>query len=262
MENITVIIKTFERPRSLFRLLKSLRKHYPRIPIVIADDSRVSSEADVRKAFPDLRMEFHTMPFDSGASAGRNLCLRQVRTPYFLLCDDDFVFDRRADLELAQDLLEQHDLDLLGGLYYDVFPLSAREALKDLLSFRFFRLRNQLSMQGVARRFFGNLVTQADGSVKLEQIPYTDPLVRCDLVQNFFLARTQRVRDTVGGWDDKLKIGGEHEAFFYKAKGTGLRVGNSERFGIVHYQETNKTYQGFRDRARDIRPKEFRDWFK
>jgi hypothetical protein len=33
MENITVIIKTSEQRRSLFRLLKSLRKHYPRIPI-------------------------------------------------------------------------------------------------------------------------------------------------------------------------------------------------------------------------------------
>ena len=35
--DITVVVKTFERPDALGRLLSSIRERYTRIPIVVAD---------------------------------------------------------------------------------------------------------------------------------------------------------------------------------------------------------------------------------
>ena len=35
----TALIKTFNRPPVLFHLLKSIRTHYPDLPIIVVDDS-------------------------------------------------------------------------------------------------------------------------------------------------------------------------------------------------------------------------------
>ena len=39
-KNLTIVIKTFERKKSLKRLLNSLEKYYKNIKIIIADDSK------------------------------------------------------------------------------------------------------------------------------------------------------------------------------------------------------------------------------
>ena len=258
---VTIIIKTFERPKSLVRLLTSIQKYYPETPVIVTDDSREPTKSLVMSRFSGANISYFEMPFDSGVCKGRNLALSHVQTPYFVHCDDDFIFDRRADLPLAQRLLEDNDLDLVAGLYFDVFPMSFSGWIKALAKGQLFLIRNQITMQGVPRRFFGNFEERADGTVVRTEIPYTPPVVKCDLVQNFFMARTDRVRETVGGWNDEIKIGGDHEDFFYRAWRAGLKVGQSESFGTIHYPETNSVYSSFRSRGRGNRPERFKGWF-
>ena len=40
LSDITILIKTFERPEYLDRLIKSIKLYYPNIKIIVADDSR------------------------------------------------------------------------------------------------------------------------------------------------------------------------------------------------------------------------------
>ena len=54
----------------------------------------------------------------------------------------------------------------------------------------------------------------------------------CDRVENFFLARTQSVRE-LSGWDERLKVA-EHQDFFLRAQRAGLKVGYTPLAGVDH----------------------------
>lgn len=109
LKNTTIIVKTFERAELLDRLLVSIRRFYPDVPVLVADDSE--QPTDHRLATRTFRL-----PFDSGLPVGRNLLLRHVPTRYFITCDDDFVFRPDTRLERLIDALETHpDLDIVGG---------------------------------------------------------------------------------------------------------------------------------------------------
>ena len=43
MNDVTFVIKTFERKNRLIKLLKSIEKYYANIPIIIVDDSKKSN---------------------------------------------------------------------------------------------------------------------------------------------------------------------------------------------------------------------------
>ena len=122
--DITIIIKTFERPRSLHRLLKSIFFYYPDVKVVVADDSAdpEKTNREVMGRWPGKDIEYLALPYDVGLSEGRNRALARVKTPYFVLCDDDFVFDRRTNLELMKRQLEEHKVDLVAGMYFESNP--------------------------------------------------------------------------------------------------------------------------------------------
>ena len=259
---ITIIIKTFERPKCLRRLLQSIARLYPEITVLIADDSHSPYAGQMARSVPNLQCRVYDMPFDSGVSAGRNLLLQHVKTPFFVHCDDDFIFDERTDLYRAVNLLQSHDLDILGGLYYNVQPLSWKEIVLDLAHGRFYRLRQLITKRGIPHRFMGNFIDKDNGTAEIDPIDFSPPVTECDLVQNFFIARTICVRDKTGGWNEEIKIGGDHEDFFYRASRAGLRIGHTEPFGVVHFPERPSRYARFRARASWIRPAQFGKWMR
>jgi len=105
---LTAIIKTFERPKELKRLVQSIRRFYPHMKIIVVDDSREPTLLDGVNTI--------VMPFDSGISAGRNRALSDVTTKYILLLDDDFVFYRKTDFNAAlKYIAEYEDIDIMGG---------------------------------------------------------------------------------------------------------------------------------------------------
>jgi len=107
-EQLTAIVKTFERPDTLRRLVKSVQRLYPDMRIVVVDDSRNPSN------LPGV--ETIVMPYDSGVSAGRQKALDAVDTPYVLLLDDDFIFYAQTRLEPAMEIMEKNPaIDIMGG---------------------------------------------------------------------------------------------------------------------------------------------------
>ena len=63
--DVTVLVKTFERPDALRRLLSSIRSFYPRLPIVVIDDS-----ADALEPAPESITRYVHAPYNSLGAAG------------------------------------------------------------------------------------------------------------------------------------------------------------------------------------------------
>ena len=255
MRDVTIIVKTFERPQCLERLLDSIGRAGWQGPVLVGDDSRRPYRDPILARYGGLVTEYLCMPFDIGLSAGRNLLLKKVATPFFVLCDDDFVFDARTDMNRFRELLETAGLDLIGGVYYDRMAPSWRGAAAALVRLDWWRLCLRLGIE-IPRKTFFNFAPCGLNQWRLTDIPYTPPVVRVDFVSNFYLARTDRFIETIGGWENSLKMG-EHQHFFFKAKRAGLRVGHTEEVGVLHLMELPPSYSRYRDREYAMRPKMF-----
>ena len=216
--DVTAIVKTFERPRELARLLESIRRLYPALLVVVADDSRVPCQ------LPGV--ELVRLPFDSGVSAGRQAALERVRTRYVWVLDDDFVLHAGSQLDLPLEALERNgELDLVGGAVIDLPFL---------------------------RRRGGN----AGGIFPTAADPRIPPGTRIDGVEvrdkvpNFFVGRTERVK--LVGWTRELKRL-DHADFFTRARGI-LVSAFCDGFSCLHAQTPfDRSYQRHRQAFDDDR---------
>jgi glycosyltransferase involved in cell wall biosynthesis len=199
-EKLTAIVKTFERPETLRRLIDSIERFYPRLRIIVADDSR--------EPYEDARVDVIRLPFDSGVSAGRQAALDAVKTPYVLLLDDDFVFYAETKIEEQLTLLEKEPrIDLIGG------------EVVNLPSFKANDYRNAA-------------LHPTDAESILPAGSEIAGLTVYDKVPNFYVARTESVREV--GWDKRIKRI-DHADFFTRAKGRIVSVYNPE-MKILHAQ--------------------------
>ncbi|MCU0639594.1 MAG: glycosyltransferase [Candidatus Krumholzibacteria bacterium] len=232
--DVTIIIKTFERPAALRRLLSSVRKYYgnERIRILVADDSRETFDAGPDSGFD---VTIYKMPFDSGVSAGRNLLLGKVSTKYFLTLDDDFVFGRKTRIENLLRALKDHDeIDLAAGLICDL---------------------PRHWWQGKKMRRAGRTVTISDGVLKRSRTPLgrIGEFGIFNHLQQFFVAKTDKIRKV--GWNDHLKTV-EHTAFFLDCARNGIVSVEVPSVIVYHQREKNKFY----GRYRNARSGEFVDY--
>ncbi|XP_056307839.1 beta-1,4 N-acetylgalactosaminyltransferase 2 isoform X2 [Danio aesculapii] len=107
---VTVLIKVFLRYKELNVLIQSIRSLYPKIKIIVADDSLEPEKVKGEN------IEHYIMPPAQGWFAGRNLALSQVTTKYFLWVDDDFVFLENTNIESFVKIMEANpELDVVGG---------------------------------------------------------------------------------------------------------------------------------------------------
>jgi GT2 family glycosyltransferase len=222
---ITAIIKTFERPRSLDRLVRSIRRYYPSLRVIVGDDSVT--------AYPRSDVDYVRLPVDIGVAAGRNAMLELVDTPYLLTLDDDIAFTEGTRLERLAQTLQRHSAAIVSGDLVDcerAFPMRTR--------------RRRQIYHGVIRR-------EGDS---LQLVPGHDSIVgeayQCDFTSQFFLARTEVIR-TLGGWFAPLKMDDQQELFL-RLKESGCRVLYRPDVWAEHWQESPLVYAAFR--ARDYAP--------
>ncbi|KAL1779910.1 beta-1,4 N-acetylgalactosaminyltransferase 2 isoform X2 [Sigmodon hispidus] len=198
---VTIATKTFLRHHKLKILLQSIRKYYPDLTVIVADDSKEPLE------IKDDYVEYYLMPFGKGWFAGRNLAISQVTTKYVLWVDDDFLFDNKTKIEVLVDVLEKSELDVVGGsVEGNVFQ---------------FRLLLEQSKNG------GCLHQRWGGFQALDGFP------RCMVtsgVVNFFLAHTEQLRKV--GFDPRLQRVA-HSEFFIDGLGS-LLVGSCPEVTIRH----------------------------
>lgn len=183
--DVTIVIKTFERPEALRACYLSIRTFYPLVPIVIVDDSR---EAMTTKDFDGLTTYINT-DFNIGLSAGRNLGIAAAKTPFAMILDDDLLFNASTRLDLMKMPLEVGAFDICGCR---------------MMNFG----RDEVIFHGtfeLQKRTLRLLIERMNGH--LEGFPVYD------FCLNVFLARTSFLQENP--WRPELKLR-EHEEYFYR----------------------------------------------
>ena len=197
VSQLTLLIKTFERHYAVNRLVKSIKRHYPDIKIIVVDDSQKPTHID--------GVEMITLPYDSGISVGRNAALDIIDSKYFLLLDDDFVFSRRQKLgELIAEMEKYPNIDILGGRVIDL-PFYIVHNFHDTPF-----TSNKPEKIKIGTKYGQNKVVTK--------------------TQNFFIARTEAVKKVK--WNESLKVA-EHTDFFTRAHGE-LTTAFRETLLILH----------------------------
>ncbi|MTI18200.1 glycosyltransferase family 2 protein [Rhodobacteraceae bacterium RKSG542] len=232
---VTVVVKTFERPDMISRCVASVRRLHPTLPIIIADDSEQPTLFD-----GDQHTCVLELPFDTGISAGRNRAIELVTTPYYILIDDDHVFEKDANIESIIRLMDENPFDVVA-----------------------FRMLDYRHSKGYCRGellFAGNLDT--DGGVLRHTCGnskgwYCDhPLY--DIVLNCYVGRTSNTERLK--FDEAIKIGKEHGDYFLSAKELGYKVTVANNAYIHHRPVYTQHYRQFRRRSDIYKQYFYKKW--
>ena len=225
-DRLTIVVKTFERPHLLRRLVRSIHRTQPGVRVVVVDDSREPTRLD--------GVDTVVLPFDQGVSAGKQAGLAEVSTPYVALLDDDFVLDRHTDLAGAVAFLDANpEADLVGGrvVYLPTFS------------------SNDYRTSGL---FPTSVPPKVAPGTLIGGLPVYDK------VANFYVARTDALRSV--GWDPALKRT-DHTDFFTRARGV-LTTVYDERLACLHGQDRFATaYLAVRDDTAADRQVITQRWF-
>ncbi len=198
LTRLTAIVHTNGRQQSAERLINSVAWLYPQLKVLVADDSRQPQ--------PIAGAEPVKMPVDSGVSACRNALLARLRTPYFLLLEDNLELNRGSHVERLLEAVAGGQCDIAAG-----------EIMRCRRRFGLFTKRE--AEPGHAT------VEVAPDAVKVTAgcRPGVGGVHGCDVAHNFFVARIDKVR-AMGGWDPQLLVD-ERLEFFVRARRFGVKVG-------------------------------------
>lgn len=224
--DVTIIIKTFKRKNILFNeCIPSIRELYPNIQILILNDDT----DELTTKLKDITIV--NTEFDIGLSEGRNRMIDLVETKYFLLLDDDSIFNETTNIKRFYDILENTNLSIVGGVVDN-----RRDGYWNIAE------RNKGKIYFEHRKSYGLLRKYN--------------CYRCDAIRNFFLAKTETFKKYNIKWDPILKVG-EHNMFFFniwKNHSKEVKIGFIPDVGIT--QSKNKRgggeYMKFRNRARKM----------
>ncbi|XP_073725000.1 beta-1,4 N-acetylgalactosaminyltransferase 2-like isoform X1 [Misgurnus anguillicaudatus] len=210
---VTVLVKAFLRYKELNALIQSIRVNYPKIKMIVADDSLIP------EMIVGENIEHYIMPPAQGWFAGRNLALSQVTTKYFLWVDDDFMFLNETRIERFVEIMEAvPELDVVGG-----------EVERNQFAFKLNYKEGNSEEGGCISRVGGFYAP----------LPGFKGCFFVDGVVNYFMGRTDAVRKV--GFDPFLKRDG-HSEFFIDGLGEllvvtcqGLRIGHQKKTDTPDY---------------------------
>ena len=228
MKDTTIIITTFLRPDCLKRCVESIRRFYPEIEIIVADNG--SPDPYLKRTLIEAhKCRYLDLSFDSGASFAKNAALNVTESKYALIIDDDFEFTKETKLEKFKIVLEcDETLGVVGG--------------------------NPLTSNGRAGTRGSRLLTNEEKGI-FWRFPIEEPVWKeiekikyyyADYTRQFLLIKN--VPDI--RWDDDLKIGGLHVAFFLNLKfHTNWKVAYIPEVEVTHHRShTSPKYLGYRRR--------------
>ena len=233
--NVSLLVKTFLRPMCLDNLLSSVQDYqsqwdleFDEILIIDdSDDENQRANQEVLKKYPNLKTVYKSYPFNSvGLSKGRNEGLKFIKNDWFILCDDDFIFDTACDLGACLDLAIRKKVDILGGHYRDIQSLGATTYTPGNWM-GFIRENDEFDYVSIFNKLFPKFCY-------------------CDIVQNFYIGRTEAFKKVSYPEDMPLL---EHNVFFLRAKHAGLTVATTSDLWVKHFHiRSNANYNNLRDR--------------
>jgi hypothetical protein len=212
------MVKTIARPELLRRLLRSVRRFYPTVPVYVADDSQRPT-VEIGREFTGVTYVPHKHDVGIGHCLNDLLDLH-VDTPIVVLLDDDFEFTARTQVEKLTLPVQAGLFDIAGGAVWSCKGNSLQ-------------------------RFVGWFAWESPQVLRVRQAAKnTQPPFRCDVVMNFFAARTEALREV--RWDEDLKLA-RHLDFFLRVAREKRRVGYVGCCTVDHtYPRTTVGYRQYR----------------
>lgn len=182
MKDVTVVIVAFDRYEPLKNCLRSLRKCYPDIPVILSDNGNLSQTGRLARKFNCKHLD---LPYDCGANLARKLGQKAVKTPYWVIGEDDFEFTKDTQLEnFARILDHDREVSLVGGLA--------------IRGNRLGTIGSTFTIDRKIRTFYRDPVRDPE----FRQIGAVSYFL-CDFTRMFFMAR----REVPIDWEEKDYIG-------------------------------------------------------
>lgn len=236
--DLALVFATFQRPHTSQRLINSVRKYFPEMPIYVAVQSDPSDE--MKAYYRQHKCEVAWVEHDCGVCVSRNAAVDLVKEPYFLLCDDDFFFGPETRFDAALDLLDhQPDIGIVGGRLFDRHFYNGQTSTDE----RYWELFFNYDPEGgrlttIPVHYFAPEPKYSNG------IEYYE----CDAVMNFAVFRTDIINKKIR-WDPQFKSNGEHEDFYLNFKLNGRhRVAYTPTIVAYHNHPVQPNYQKLRFR--------------
>lgn len=202
--NLALAFATIERPHVVQRLVQSSRRHFPEMPIHVADQSL--TVAAMEEFYARFNVNVVRMPYDAGVCASRNRLVAAIREDYIVLCDDDFVFGPQTDFQDAIRIMEQRpDIGVVGGRLYDYD--AGIEYSRHWERFLYLDQRTR-TLASIPMYHFAPRVERVDDV----------QFYACDAVMNFAVMRRSMFCNPAIRWDERFKSNGEHEDFYLNLK--------------------------------------------
>lgn len=218
-KELTLIIKTFERPKSLKRLLKSINKFYKNIKVIIIDDSK-NKLNEKKLTSIHKNINYNYIGFNKGVSYGRNKGIELSNTKYVMILDDDMVFTKNTNLYKLYEIIDKYKFDIVGI---------------DLIDY------------GLFRRKFEGIYTKRENKIyALFGVEYKkeDNFKLYDFVHNSFISTKEFL--IKNRWDDNFKTYPEHDDFFINIKNKNKKITKVNNVSINHFPEYKKIYIKYR----------------
>ena len=219
MLDTTIVVSTFDRPRCLDRLIRSILKYYPNIPIIVVDNGIV--EYNPPKLF-NSHVKVLRIKKDAGLSACRNMAVEHVKTEYLFIIDDDVIFTDTTKIEnFLSVLYEDRHIDIVGGLLWDEdnVELPATHKIPGR--------ENLIAQCDIDLEIVGDTLFKYPSPASRKKTKHRLNYKYVDYVINFFLARTKLFKDI--RWDNDLKLA-EHFDFFLRLKNMTSEYGRRVAF--------------------------------
>ncbi|WP_250163496.1 hypothetical protein [Psychrobacter sp. WY6] len=243
-KNITFIATTTNRGICFQSLIISIRKVFGCDPKILFTHQIESLTESIQNFSHKYDVVSVATGYDSGLSYNRNFMIDKIETEFFVLCDDDFIFDASVKLSLSIELMQKSDIDILGGVYKN-FNFDINNSLKSY------------SESSFAFDIEINYELFEKNEVDLSKVSYYKGLrfLKCDCVNNFAIMRTASfLREPKLRWDEDMKISGEHIDFFTNNKiKEYANVYFSPDLSILHIRRSSPRYQEMRDRRDGIK---------
>lgn len=213
---ITVGIKTYVCDNAIVRqvekLVQSIRVHHPKVRVLLGNDgpTELNEESFVRD---DPYTEEVRLPEDCGISFGRNHMVNLTTTRYFVLLDDDHLFDDTTNLQTVVDGLRNDDFDIVGIRVRNLPGIDEYERTGVLIP----------RYVGLIRKLEGKDLTLCVWNENRGPSVYgiIHP-IKVDVLHNAFVGKVETLRRHP--WRNELKVN-EHMTFFLDARDANLTIG-------------------------------------
>jgi glycosyltransferase involved in cell wall biosynthesis len=114
--DITIVIKTFLRPKVCVKTIKVWNNLYPNISMIVVDDGDDNLDLQDFQNIKHIKTKFNI-----GLSAGRNLGVNLAQTDFVFVADDDDIPSSTHNIIKCKQLLIDNNIDIIGSGAFNMY---------------------------------------------------------------------------------------------------------------------------------------------